>query len=93
MKSSNNSFRNTATNIDKDPDAKMPPGIPYIVGNELAQTSSSYGMTAILVVFMTQYLLDDLGRHAFTDLQAMVWYYSGHIIPHIFYKIFCAKNY
>lgn len=34
----------------------MPPGIPYIVANEAAERFSFYGMKAILVVFMTQYL-------------------------------------
>lgn len=36
---------------------KMPPGIPYIVGNEAAERFSFYGMKAILTVFMTQHLL------------------------------------
>ncbi len=34
----------------------MPPGIPYIIGNEAAERFSFYGMRAILVVFMTKYL-------------------------------------
>lgn len=34
----------------------MPGGVPYIVGNEAAERFSFYGMKAILVVFMTQYL-------------------------------------
>jgi POT family proton-dependent oligopeptide transporter len=34
----------------------MPAGIPYIVANEAAERFSYYGMRAILVVFMTQYL-------------------------------------
>jgi POT family proton-dependent oligopeptide transporter len=36
--------------------ATMPPGIPYIIGNEAAERFSFYGMRAILVVFMTKYL-------------------------------------
>jgi POT family proton-dependent oligopeptide transporter len=36
---------------------KMPPGVPYIVGNEAAERFSYYGMNSILVVFMTHYLL------------------------------------
>ena len=32
--------------------ARMPPGIPYIVGNEAAERLSFYGMNAILTVFM-----------------------------------------
>ncbi len=39
------------------PQGKMPKGIPYIVGNETAERFSYYGMKAILMVFMTQYLL------------------------------------
>ena len=35
--------------------ARMPPGIPYIVGNEAAERFSFYGMKAILIVFMTEY--------------------------------------
>lgn len=34
----------------------MPGGVPYIVGNELAERFSYYGMKTILVVFMTQHL-------------------------------------
>ncbi|MBI4405035.1 MAG: POT family MFS transporter [Deltaproteobacteria bacterium] len=39
------------------PKAKFPPQIKYIVGNEAAERFSFYGMRAILVVFMIQYLL------------------------------------
>ena len=35
---------------------KMPPGIPYIVGNEAAERFSYYGMRTILTVFLVQYL-------------------------------------
>lgn len=42
----------------------LPPGIPYIIGNEFAERFSYYGMRAILVVFMTQYLADADGRPA-----------------------------
>jgi POT family proton-dependent oligopeptide transporter len=41
--------------------AEIPSGIPFIIGNELAERFSYYGMRAILVVFMTQYLLDANG--------------------------------
>ena len=41
--------------------SKLPSGIPFIVGNEAAERFSYYGMRAILVVFMTQYLLDSTG--------------------------------
>ena len=35
----------------------LPPGIPYIIGNEAAERFSFYGMKSILLVFMTTYLL------------------------------------
>jgi POT family proton-dependent oligopeptide transporter len=40
----------------------MPGGIPYIIGNEAAERFSFYGMRAILVVFMTRYLMDASGH-------------------------------
>lgn len=40
----------------------MPPGIPYIVGNEAAERFSYYGMRSILVIFMTGYLLNAAGQ-------------------------------
>jgi POT family proton-dependent oligopeptide transporter len=40
---------------------KMPPGIKYIVGNEAAERFNFYGMRAILVVFMTRYLVNRSG--------------------------------
>lgn len=46
------------------PSTEMPKGIPYIVGNEAAERFSFYGMKAILVVFMTKYLLDSTGTKA-----------------------------
>ncbi len=42
----------------------LPSGIPYIVANEAAERFSYYGMRAILVVFMTQYLTDSAGTLA-----------------------------
>ena len=41
--------------------AGMPGGIPYIIGNEASERFSYYGMRAILVVFMTQYLVTGSG--------------------------------
>lgn len=43
---------------------KMPPGVPYIVGNEAAERFSYYGLRAILIVYMTQYLLNRQGELA-----------------------------
>lgn len=42
----------------------LPPGVPYIVGNEAAERFSYYGMRAILVVFMTHHLRDAAGALA-----------------------------
>jgi POT family proton-dependent oligopeptide transporter len=39
------------------PSKKMPAGIPYILTNETAERFSFYGMTSILVIFMTTHLL------------------------------------
>ena len=46
------------------PSTKVPPGIPYIVGNEAAERFSYYGMRGILVVFMTQHLMNASGELA-----------------------------
>jgi POT family proton-dependent oligopeptide transporter len=43
---------------------RMPPGVPYIVGNEAAERFSFYGLRAILVVYMTKYLMDRSGQTA-----------------------------
>ena len=42
----------------------MPPGIPYIIGNELAERFSFYGMKAILLVFLTDHILNASGQLA-----------------------------
>ena len=39
----------------------MPPGVPYIIGNEAAERFSFYGMRSILIIFMTQYLVTRAG--------------------------------
>lgn len=39
----------------------MPTGIPYIIVNDVAERFSFYGVRAILVIFMTQYLINDNG--------------------------------
>lgn len=54
----------------------MPGGIPYIVGNEAAERFSFYGMRAILVVFMTQYLVDSSGAlDVMSEAEAKGWYH------------------
>src|SRR5436853_6230833 len=42
----------------------MPPGVPYIIGNEAAERFSYYGMKSILAVFMTTYILNRMGGPA-----------------------------
>lgn len=39
----------------------MPPGVPYIIGNEAAERFSFYGMRSILIVFMTTYMVNKMG--------------------------------
>ncbi|HVS52991.1 MAG TPA: POT family MFS transporter [Opitutaceae bacterium] len=54
----------------------MPPGIPYIVGNEAAERFNFYGMRAVLVVFMTKYLVDRSGALApMGENDANKWYH------------------
>ena len=56
------------------PSTKMPVGVPYIVGNEMAERFSYYGMRAILVVFMTQYLRYPGGSlEGMSKPDAMAW--------------------
>lgn len=40
---------------------RMPPGVPYIIGNEAAERFSFYGMKAILTIFMAQHMLTAAG--------------------------------
>ncbi len=55
---------------------KMPGGIPYIIGNEVAERFSFYGMKGILTVFMTKHLLDASGAlDPFNDEQAKATYH------------------
>src|SRR5690606_1234217 len=60
-----------------DPDrTNMPPVVTYIIGNELAERFSFYGMKAILVVFMTLYLLNAQGDlDPMTDERAKTIYH------------------
>lgn len=44
---------------------RMPPGISFIIGNELAERFSFYGMRGILTVFMTKHLIDSAGQPDF----------------------------
>jgi POT family proton-dependent oligopeptide transporter len=55
----------------------MPKGISNIVGNEAAERFSFYGMKAILVIFMTQYLRNAHGElDVMSEPDALVWYHN-----------------
>lgn len=55
---------------------ELPSGIPYIVGNEFAERFSYYGMRAILVVFMTQYLTNSAGvLEPMTEAEAKAYFH------------------
>lgn len=64
----------------------MPPGIPYIVGNELAERFSFYGMRSILLAYMTLYLCQPGGElDVFGDKEAEAWIHlfvgSAYLFP------------
>jgi proton-dependent oligopeptide transporter, POT family len=56
---------------------RMPPGIPYIIGNEAAERFSFYGMKAILVTYMTTYLM-------MSDAQASSWLHNFNAAVYAF---------
>jgi POT family proton-dependent oligopeptide transporter len=56
---------------------KMPPGVPFIVGNEAAERFSYYGMNSILVPFMMHHLLTSSGAPDYmSPEQADAWYHT-----------------
>ncbi|MEO2237039.1 MAG: MFS transporter, partial [Candidatus Poseidoniia archaeon] len=62
------------------PSTSLPKGIPFIIGNEVAERLSFYGMKAILFTFMTKYLTDASGADAFYTktqaTEAVSWFVS-----------------
>jgi proton-dependent oligopeptide transporter, POT family len=55
---------------------RMPPGIPFIIGNEAAERFSFYGMRGILVPFMTAQLLARDGTLAtMGESEATGWFH------------------
>lgn len=56
----------------------MPPGIPFIIGNEAAERFSFYGMRTILVVFILQYLqfMDGTGGKSISGNEAVGYYHQ-----------------
>ncbi|HET7536268.1 MAG TPA: POT family MFS transporter [Candidatus Didemnitutus sp.] len=64
----------------------MPPGIPYIVANEAAERFTFYGLKAVLVIYMTQYLRDRSGALAtMNENDANTWFHlfvgSNYFFP------------
>lgn len=79
---------------------KMPPGIPYIIGNEAAERFSFYGMRAILAVFMMKYLwlMNESPGVKISPAEAtekqhwfILWVYFTPIIGAILADVFVGK--
>jgi len=63
----------------------MPPGVPYIVGNEAAERFSFYGMRAILTIFMTEFLMGTNGELAtMSEPRAKFWVHSFIVAAYFF---------
>ncbi|HVF72135.1 MAG TPA: POT family MFS transporter [Chthoniobacterales bacterium] len=55
----------------------MPPGVPYIIGNEGAERFSFYGMRTILIGFMTQFLVNKSGvLEGMPQHEAQGWFHQ-----------------
>jgi len=55
----------------------MPPGIPFIIGNELAERFSFYGMRTILMTFMTHALVNHEGmKDVMSEPEAAKWMHT-----------------
>jgi proton-dependent oligopeptide transporter, POT family len=75
----------TSENTLQSSPVKMPKGIPYIIGNELAERFSYYGMKTILVVFMTQYIMNRSGAvEPMTEADATTWYHYFSMANYFF---------
>lgn len=68
----------------------MPPGIPYIIGNEAAERFSFYGMRALLVTFMTQFLFRADGTLQAMTKEEAVGSYSLFVGSAYFFPILGA---
>jgi len=65
------------------PSKEMPKGIPYIISNECAERFSYYGMSGILFIFMTKYLLlSDGSSDTMTETKAR--YYTHLFIMGVY---------
>ena len=79
------SYRTTPTDTDR-----MPPGIPYIVGNEAAERFSFYGMKAILTVFMTEHLLSSSGELAVMSAEDAKFYVHSFVVASYLFPLIGA---
>ena len=64
----------------------MPPGIPFIIGNEWAERFSFYGMRSILLAYLTLYLSQPGGElDVFGNKEAEAWVHlfvgSAYLFP------------
>ena len=68
----------------------MPPGVPYIIGNEAAERFSFYGMRSILIIFMTQYLVTSSGAADHMEDAEARQYFALFVAAVYFLPIFGA---
>lgn len=62
----------------------LPPGVPYIIGNEAAERFNYYGMKSILTVFMAHYILNQSG--ALAPMQPNEAYkYTHYFVSGVYY--------
>ena len=58
------------------PSKKLPAGIPYILTTEATERLAFYGMSSILIVFMTKYLMGPNGTlSVMADEPAKAWFH------------------
>ncbi|MBV6478063.1 MAG: Dipeptide and tripeptide permease A [Ignavibacteria bacterium] len=69
---------------DKNTEIKYPKGIPYIIGNELSERFSYYGMKTILVIFMTQYLMSSGKADPMNENEATTWFHVFSMVNYFF---------
>lgn len=65
----------------------MPPGIPYIIGNEAAERFSFYGMRGILTVYMTQHLRNAAGEPDYLNEEEAKFIYHIFVMMVYFFPI------
>jgi len=68
----------------------IPAGIAYIVGNEAAERFSYYGMRAILMIYMTEYLVDSSGQLAVMSENEAQGYFHLFVSAVYFMPLFGA---